>query len=465
MHTPDPTITLCMIVRNEAAMLADCLKSVEGLVSDIIVVDTGSTDETRDIAASFGAHIVESQWNDSFAQARNISIKDARGDWILWLDADERLRPSEHDRVRKAIRASATYAYNVPVLNEDGKGGHYSRGHRLFRNGQGIYFSGRVHEQISPSFPNRKVPVPHAQFTIDHLGYNLAEDHMAKKHARNMRLLNMAKTKNPRDAYVRFTLGQAHLIAGDYDAAEKEIKAALGELRTQRMNKPLPADIRAAGQCNLADCALKRGDFNEAIRRCQASLKLCPKQATAHLFSYKAHKAASQLECALQDLEQVEALIEENPTENRLSAIDTTVDPLQLLNSMGQLCLNLGQLARAEGYLRQVVKHKPDHIPALSGLAHCALASDRLDDATAYSERALQHAPNDAGIRELLSMALIRSGDFNDAADHLAVISDQYPENADIKKRLAGVMVKAGRMDEAKGVLVQLNALTAQANS
>ena len=82
-------ISLCMIVKDEEEMLPGCLAAVAEHVDEIVVVDTGSTDRTVEIAESFGANVVEFPWNGSFADARNVSLDHATGDWILWLDADE----------------------------------------------------------------------------------------------------------------------------------------------------------------------------------------------------------------------------------------------------------------------------------------------------------------------------------------------------------------------------------------
>src|SRR4051794_40673333 len=86
---PDQKLSLCMIVKNESKHLANCLESVEGVVDEIIIVDTGSTDDTVEIAKSYGAKVYHYEWNDNFSDARNESIKYATGDWILVLDADE----------------------------------------------------------------------------------------------------------------------------------------------------------------------------------------------------------------------------------------------------------------------------------------------------------------------------------------------------------------------------------------
>ena len=100
------TLSLCMIVRDEEEMLPGCLAPLRDVVDEIVVVDTGSTDATVEIAESFGARVVHFPWNGSFADARNVSIDAATGDWIMYLDADEHMEPG---RRSPAARAAAPH--------------------------------------------------------------------------------------------------------------------------------------------------------------------------------------------------------------------------------------------------------------------------------------------------------------------------------------------------------------------
>jgi len=94
------SISICMIVRNEEKKLPGCLESCAGLGNEIIVVDTGSTDRTKEVAAGMGAKVFDFPWIDDFAAARNESIRHATGDWILWMDADERIDQGNREKLR-----------------------------------------------------------------------------------------------------------------------------------------------------------------------------------------------------------------------------------------------------------------------------------------------------------------------------------------------------------------------------
>src|SRR4030066_756382 len=101
--TGRPTISACMIVKNEEKFLAQCLKSIKDAVDEIIIVDTGSTDNTVEIAQSFGAKVYHHPWRNSFSEARNHSLSYATCDWILQIDADEALEQSDIPLLHKLI--------------------------------------------------------------------------------------------------------------------------------------------------------------------------------------------------------------------------------------------------------------------------------------------------------------------------------------------------------------------------
>src|SRR4051812_23215378 len=119
-----PPVSLCMIVKNEEANLAACLDGIVGLVSQMVIVDTGSTDRTREIATRYGAHIVEFPWIDHFAAARNTALPHVTGDWIFWLDADDRLDEDNRARLRTLFAGlgeeNAAYVMKCRCLEASG---------------------------------------------------------------------------------------------------------------------------------------------------------------------------------------------------------------------------------------------------------------------------------------------------------------------------------------------------------
>ncbi len=188
-----PALSLCMIVKNEKANLPDCLASVGDLAGEIIVVDTGSTDGTQDIARSFGAKVIQSSWHGDFSRARNESLDAATGRWILWLDADDRLLETD----RRGIKALAVgdselrpMAYGLMVKNsrDGGLTGSVFNQIRVFPNRPDLRFSAPVHEQILPAIEAARIPVEYVPVRVVHTGY--AEPETAKaKQQRNKAIL------------------------------------------------------------------------------------------------------------------------------------------------------------------------------------------------------------------------------------------------------------------------------------
>ncbi len=459
-------LSLCMIVRDEAQLLPGCLESVRGAVDEIVAVDTGSSDATPEIVRAHGGLLLRHAWREDFSAARNVSLDAATGDWILWMDADERLRPEEHGRLRRLVEGNASEdAFSVPIRSETPRGIQVTRAHRLFRNRKGIRFSGRVHEQVSPSFARARAREGlSADFTIDHLGYNFSADKLRTKAERNLRLLDAAKRRNPRDAYVRFCRGQALLLLDDAARAEQEIRAALGETPSDPISKRLPDDLRAAAFNNLAQCALGRGAPGEALQRCAESLAVCPKQATAHLTAYYAHRELRHPEQALQALIAAERLISQ-PTAGG-SATEVTLDRAEFWSAMGQSQLQLGRPAQArESFQRALAARQGRCEKTLASLAQCAIAENALDEALRLANEAAALAPEDDGPAELAGFILLKLGRFSEAAERTRGLLRQRPLEervALLRKSLAGasslsegwndlgvLLFQSGKMDEA----------------
>ena len=151
------TISLCMIVRDEEPVLARCLESVQDLVEEIVVVDTGSRDNTRQIAARYAHKVLEFPWVDDFAAARNFAFDQGEGDYLFWLDGDDLLLEEDRERFRVLRRRMEEEAPTVVMLpyhtafDRDGNPTFSYYRERLIRRDSGLRWKGRIHEAISPA--------------------------------------------------------------------------------------------------------------------------------------------------------------------------------------------------------------------------------------------------------------------------------------------------------------------------
>ncbi|EFM09178.1 glycosyl transferase family 2 [Paenibacillus curdlanolyticus YK9] len=234
-------ISLCMIVKNEAACIARCLRSAIGTADEFIVVDTGSTDETIAIARSFGAKIIEAEWRGDFAAARNVGLEQATGEWILFLDADEELSAGAAQELRTLVQSQASPGILLPIWNllgEEEETATINPVLRLFRNDPRHRFEGRIHEQIAASILRA---APDAQLrlgetVIRHYGYRPSTVAEKDKIERNTRLLLQAIEEEPEQPFHRFNLGVEYLRAGRPAEALASFRSAKGAASFERLS-------------------------------------------------------------------------------------------------------------------------------------------------------------------------------------------------------------------------------------
>lgn len=269
-----PRISLCMIVKNEEAFIEECLRSVREAVDEVIVVDTGSTDATVELARRACAQVFHFKWCDDFSAARNDSIARATGDWVLWLDADERLAPGAAQVIREAAarddldcgylflhNASSADASTEEVLSGRARLAPPVLHPRLLRRTLDLRFSGVVHEQISDWLRPRLSAGKTANLAahLIHLGYAPSLRKARDKGDRNIRLLQKRAAAAPRDYSTYGYLAQECLEQGNPSEAWEAIEAGwrLLERGDPTMREPalLLVCMRARLQMGSADAA------------------------------------------------------------------------------------------------------------------------------------------------------------------------------------------------------------------
>ncbi len=198
-------LSLAMIVKNEAKVLERCLRSVKPFVDEMIVVDTGSTDDTRDIADRLGAKVESFSWVDDFSAARNFSVERTSGDWILVLDADEVVTPELGREIRQVVSETLVIGRLRVVSGFSLQGNKMESASyvsRLFPRGG--KFEGRIHEQVTGPWPRKNL-----QGTLRHDGYERND-----KSDRNRRLLERELVDAPNDTYLLYQLAVEHASVG-----------------------------------------------------------------------------------------------------------------------------------------------------------------------------------------------------------------------------------------------------------
>jgi glycosyltransferase involved in cell wall biosynthesis len=219
------SVSLCMIVKNEEKYIEKCLLSVKDIVNEMIIVDTGSTDNTISIAQNFSVKIVNYAWNDSFSEARNFSISKANCDWILLLDADEEFEKKDTDKFIEFINGSNADGCHFTVCNYLGKAvnNNYTvhNAFRLLRNNKKYQFDGDIHEQIrridGKKIENGTFDVQNIK--LHHYGYLDDVIKEKNKRERNIPILLKKLEQEPEDSFTLFNLGNEYLAESNYPKA------------------------------------------------------------------------------------------------------------------------------------------------------------------------------------------------------------------------------------------------------
>ncbi len=389
------TVSLCMIARDEESSIGKAIKSVLALVDEIIVVDTGSRDNTRIIAEGYGARVIDFPWRDDFAAARNAALAEASCDWILVLDTDEQLQSVRPVEFQRLLHERLAIAYRVRMLNDHG-GAPVSRFPvvRLFRSHLDVRYRYPVYEQITPSLAavaaGEGLEIADSPLVILHGGAD--GDVRTQKRERNLRLLRKAAARHPEEPYFEFQLATESLAKLDEEALPVAGLSASRQYLESAWRKvsAQPAALRRLltyGDCLAADLAaalLAEGravDAVDVLRRAQEDWGRRPylllQAAAAGLACLRGTAdpgRRAELAVAIgRDLADLQAFGERSTpfADSRL----TTLHPLRYF---GELHLEQGEVTRAAECFEQALSREPQYTFAWLGLAECArYAGDR----------------------------------------------------------------------------------------
>jgi glycosyltransferase involved in cell wall biosynthesis len=229
---PRPLLSAALIVRDEERFLEACLRSLVDRVDEIVVVDTGSSDRSREIAGDLGARVLSFAWEDDFAEARNAAVDAARGDWVLYIDADERVVEFDRGEVERLLAARDHACYTVRFRPQSGFTRY--REHRVFRNRSELRFRGVIHESLIPALDElvarEGMRIGASSIGLEHDGY---DGDIRHKHPRNLPLLRQRLAREPAHVYSWAHLGATLLGLGDAEGAERAWRRGIDVVRSR----------------------------------------------------------------------------------------------------------------------------------------------------------------------------------------------------------------------------------------
>ena len=358
-----PTVSLTMIVRDEEANLPACLASAASLFDEVVVVDTGSSDRTREVARELGARVFEFPWVDDFAAARNAALDSATGDYAFWLDADDRVEPAEHARLRDllaGLRHGDEAAHVVRCAcdpDAEGRGGTVVDHIRLFPRRPGVRWEYRVHEQILPSLRRAGVPVRWSEATVRHVGY-VDRPMRQRKLDRDLRLLAADLAARPGDPFILFNLGWIAMEREDPAGALPHLRASLAA------SGPGDSIVRKL-HALVAQAHQRLGDPRAALEACEAGLAAAPDDAELLFRRGMARRGLGDREGAGADWRRVL----EVGRPRRFSSVASGIGGHLARRNLAVLAEERGDVAEAAALWRAVLDECPGDRDASRALA------------------------------------------------------------------------------------------------
>jgi tetratricopeptide (TPR) repeat protein len=440
------TLSLCMIVKDEEAMLPRCLAAIAPAVDEIVIVDTGSTDRTMEIAREYNANVIEKEWTGSFSDARNASFEAATGDWIIYLDADEVIVADDIQRLKSLTGRTwreAFYLVETSYTGELGDGAALTNNAlRVFRNRPHYRFEGRLHEQIGQHLPVYAAGrVEQSSVRIEHYGYLGAVRDAKEKSRRNLELLRAQQAESSPDAFLFFNLGTEYSVIGDYRSALTEFERAWSLVKSHGQEDRdfvpvlLQRLVTALRHCGRPGEAIARGD--EALERFPAFTDMVFAQGLAAL-------ALNHEDDAIVYWQRC---IKMGDAPSRFGATVGSGTYLPRI-SLAELQVRRGKLEAARDLLVWCIAEHPDVIAVIAPYASVMLRTGANAEAVAVD---LENRVDDLtpAARFALATVFFGGGAMAAAESQYRAVLDARPNSSQARVQLAETLLNQRRYAEA----------------
>ncbi len=440
-----------MIVKNEEAFLAQALRSVQGLVDEICIVDTGSTDGTIAIAESFGARVEHREWRNDFAWARNEALSMATRRWIMMLDADEELTVDSHAAFSEIAKLPAYLTgFWVRCLNlADDYAGTGASSHalaRMFPNNARLRYRSPIHEFITIDDSPNGIDARQAPLAILHHGYLKDVVTSRNKAARNLAIIKNATLAHPEDPFNWYNLGTTALL---------DHKHADGIAALEKMRDLVGDQARGfvpVGLSILADAYTDFGsDPQKGMETALLSLKKAPRFANAHFALGRAFAKLGRYDEAREAFTQA---IEDGAHNAQQFVVDDEVSVWKAFSEIGHAWGKQNEPVRALEWFDKALANRPGVYPVMINRARALESLRRFDDAeAAFREIATRHA-SEASRLDLVNYLLRRENYDAALLEMEALLVDGTTETI-VKLAVAASQIvdRIGRGHEAESYL------------
>ncbi|MES2792484.1 MAG: glycosyltransferase [Planctomycetota bacterium] len=365
-------LSACLIVRDNEQTIRPCLESLRPWVDEIVIVDTGSLDRTPQICEELGARVLHSPWQDSFSQARNVSLSLARGEWIFWMDSDDTLPSHCGQELRELVdgdHPDTTMGYIVQVHcpGETADDVTIVDHVKLIRNRPDLRFEFQIHEQILPAIRRAGGEVAWTDLYVVHSGSDKTPAGRVRKLERDFHLLNLDLQDHPDHPFVLFNLGMTHADVGQHEQAIHFLRRCI-HVSTSQESHLRKAYALLIGSLNQLH------KFNEAQECCSSSLELFPGDKELLFRQAMLQHQSGQLQEAAKTYQR---LLTEHEARH-FTSIDAGLASHKARHNLAIVYEDMGQNEEAQQQWRTILQQRPDYAPALEGVVRLQRQSELL---------------------------------------------------------------------------------------
>lgn len=417
------TLSLCIIVKDEERYIENCITSVQDIVDEIVVVDTGSTDSTVKIAEKLNAKIFSYEWDDNFSNARNFALEQATCDWILVLDADETVHNEDVQLIKDKIQSTNSnaitnvfYNFTGEVLNPDNF--VINVGFRIFKRNM-FHYTGIIHERLIPT-ENNKIIEEHGGIRILHYGYLKDVAIQKDKRNRNIPLIEKMLEQNPDSGIDLFYIGDEYFMDEDYDIA-------LDYYEESREVNEVNAPYYPLLLYRTALCQNHLNRTDDALKTLRETLEQYPKFTDIEFLRGKIYQNTRRYTLAI---DSFNACINMGVPPKELNFIPDT-DLIRPLTNLGEIYYTLEDWARAEECYTRLIKNDKKRVDLIYKMGE--ILNNRYKDKTQMCKmlEKLLIGRNPVVKRVLIIEVLLNLGIHDKASEYLSKIEhvEEIAEN------------------------------------
>lgn len=442
-----------MIVRDSARTLDACLSSIRPWVDEIVVVDTGSIDDSPEIARRYGARVSHFPWCDSFSLARNESLRLARGEWLFWMDSDDTIDEVNGRKLRDLAAQSFddsvlgfVMQVHCPGAGDAAKDDVTVVDHvKVIRNHRGLSFENRIHEQVLPSIRRAGGTVVCTDIFVVHSGHDHSPNGQAKKHARDLRLLEMELADCPGHPFTLFNLGMTYTDMGEFDKSAEYLTRCIDR------SEPSESHLRKAYALLVYDNRmLNRAD--EALRICELGLKLFPGDPE---LEFRSGLLLQELGRGREAVEAYRRTLRCSKPAT-FSSYDIGITGFKARHNLALALAEIGDHHQAELQWREIVRERPDNRAAWRGLGEVLIRQRMYNTALSLADHLDAHATMSGESYLLRASVLEKRNDIEGAILELRRATQCEPASQDAHGRLCRLLFERGELGETEIALKSL---------